>query len=176
VKTRTLFLPALALLVGLSGASLAPSGALAQANAPAYPPAAAPATAPGAPAQPALHQHRQFSASRHIEGKLAYMKAELQITPAQQAQWDKVAQVMRDNAKETDATFAQLRSQDGTKQPQNAVQRLEAHGRFSALRAKQSDRLLAAFRPLYDGLSDQQKQTADHLMSGHHHHGHHGGI
>jgi hypothetical protein len=174
VNKRILFLPALALLAGLSGASLAPTGALAQANAPGYPAAStAPATAP---AQATMHKHHQFSASRHIEGKLAYMKAELKITPAQQAQWDKVAQVMRDNAKETDATIAQLHGQGAPGQPHNAVQRLETHGRFAALRAKQSDRLLAAFRPLYDGLSDQQKQTADHLMGGHHHHGHRGGI
>ncbi len=116
--------------------------------------------------------HPHWSASRHIEGRIAFLKAELGITPQQQAQWDKLAQVMRDNAKELDANFAQMHAQADTA-THNAVQRIEAQGRFAALKVEQSGRLLAAFRPLYASLSDQQKQAADQLFGPHRHH-HHG--
>src|SRR5208282_701196 len=129
------------------------------------------ATAP-AQAPMAKPDHPHWSASRHIEGRIAFLKAEFAITPQQQAQWDKLAQVMRDNAKELDANFAQMRAQAGT-ETRNAVQRLDAQGRFAALKVQQSTRFLAAFRPFYDSLSDQQKKTADELMVPHRHH-HHG--
>jgi hypothetical protein len=153
----------LALLAGLGGAGLASEGAFAQSTPPA---STAPAQAPMA-----KPDHPHWSASRHIEGRIAFLKAELGITPQQQAQWDKLAQVMRDNAKELDANFAQMRAQADTG-THNAVQRLEAQGRFAALKVQQSGRVLAAFRPLYDSLSDQQKKTADDLMGRHRHHHH----
>jgi hypothetical protein len=45
---------------------------------------------------------------------------------------------------------------------------LEFRAKFSALRAKAADRDLAAFRPLYDSLSDAQKKAADAVMEEHH--------
>ncbi len=153
----------LALLAGLGGAGLSTQDAFAQSAPPA---SSAPAQAPMA-----KPDHPHWSASRHIEGRIAFLKAELGITPQQQAQWDKLAQVMRDNAKELDANFAQMRVQAGT-ETHNAVQRLETQGRFAALKAQQSTRFLAAFRPLYDNLSEQQKQAADQLFASHRHHRH----
>lgn len=159
MKTRHLTLPVLAVLVGLGGFAGA---------APAFAQAAPTSTGTPAPDR-TQHEHR-WSATRHIEGRIAFMKAELKVTPQQEDQWNKVAQVLRDNARETDATMAQLRGQPG--QPKSAVDRLTAHGRFAALKAKQTDRLLAAFQPLYQSLSPDQKQAADHLFSPHHHHKH----
>jgi hypothetical protein len=49
------------------------------------------------------------------------------------------------------------------------LQHLEGQARMSAMRAQQTDRLLAAFRPLYDTLSDEQKKAADDLMAPHFH-------
>jgi hypothetical protein len=89
----------------------------------------------------------------------------LKITPAQEAQWEKVAQVIRQNETERRQTFTQMRSDGG--QPRSALQRLEGEARFSALRAQQADRFLAAFRPLYDTLSDTQKKDADDLLAPH---------
>ena len=70
-------LPALALaaaLAGTAGLSTLPASiARAQAQ-----------TAPQAQDQAREHKghHREFSAARHIDGRIAYMKAELKITPA----------------------------------------------------------------------------------------------
>jgi hypothetical protein len=161
VKKQIAVISMLALLAGFGGAGLSTQGAFAQSAPPA---STAPAQAPMA-----KPDHPHWNAARHIEGRIAFLKAELAITPQQQAQWDKLAQVMRDNAKELDANFDQMRAQAGT-ETRNAVQRLEARGRFAALKAQQSTRFLAAFRPLYDSLSDQQKKTADELMAPHRHH------
>ena len=164
MKKHIAVISMLALLAAFGGAGLSTQDAFAQSAPPA---STAPAQAPMA-----KPDHPHWSASRHIEGRIAFLKAELGITPQQQAQWDKLAQVMRDNAKELDANVAQMRAQAGT-ETHNAVQRLEAQGRFAALKVEQSGRLLAAFRPLYASLSDQQKQTADQLFGPHRHH-HHG--
>lgn len=163
MKRQIAVISMLALLAGLGGAGFSTQGAFAQSAPPA-------STAP-AQAQMAKPDHPHWSASRHIEGRIAFLKAELGITPQQQAQWDKLAQVMRDNAKELDANLAQMRAQAGT-ETRNAVQSLEARGHFAALKAQQSTRFLAAFRPLYDSFSDQQKKAADELMAPHRHHRH----
>ncbi|MGH7014939.1 MAG: Spy/CpxP family protein refolding chaperone, partial [Stellaceae bacterium] len=129
-------------------------------------PAAAPAQSPA----PGAQDHG-LSLSRRTDGRIAYMKAALRITPQQEPRWNKVAQALRENAHEADAARASFRAQRG--QPQSAVEALQARGRFVALKAKQNDRLLAAFEPLYRSLSPEQKQAADQLLVPHHHHHHH---
>ena len=158
MKKPLIAVSALALLAG--AASLAP---LAQTFAQAAPPA--PQAAPAMP----RHGH-DWSPSRHVEGRIAYLKAELKITPQQEAAWTQVADAMRANAHDADALVAQMRSQRDSGQKPNAVQRLELRGRFAALRAQSNDRLLAAFRPLYASLTPDQQQAADHLLGGHRHH------
>lgn len=125
--------------------------------------AAQPATAPQQPMRP-------LPPSR-VEGRIAFLKAELKITPAQEAQFDKVAQAMRQNDRERRQAFERFRTERN--QPRNAVQQLETRARFSALRARELDRYLAAFRPLYASLSPAQKQAADGLLAPHwrHHRG-----
>ncbi len=164
MKKQIAVISMFALLAGLGGAGLSTQGAFAQ--------SAPPVSSAPVQASMAKPDHPHWSASRHTEGRIAFLKAELGITPQQQAQWDKLSQVMRDNAKELDANFAQMPAQAGA-ETHNAVERLEAQGRFAALRAQQLGRVLAAFRPLYASLSDQQKQAADQLFGPHRHH-HHG--
>ena len=43
------------------------------------------------------------------------------------------------------------------------------------MRSQQTERFLAVFRPLYDSLSEQQKQAANDLFGPHGHHFHHRG-
>ncbi len=104
---------------------------------------------------------------RHIEGRIAFLRAELKITDAQAPQFDKLASVMRENAKEMDQVIGQM--QANRDQPLSAVQRLEARAHFTEARATQ--RFLAAFKPLYDSLSDEQKKSADELLTPRHHRG-----
>jgi Spy/CpxP family protein refolding chaperone len=142
---------ALAALVGAAG-TLATQPATAQAT-----------TVP----QQAQREGHHFSPTRHIEGRIAYLKAELKITDAQAPQFAPVAEAMRDNAKTMGQAIEQRRAERG--QPQSAVQRLETRAQLAALRADDSRRFLEAFKPLYASLSDDQKKAADELLSRHLH-------
>jgi protein CpxP len=122
---------------------------------------AAPATAPAQQATP--HRHH----ADHIEGRIAFLYTELKITPAQQAQWDRVAAAMRSSSQDMHQAFEAMRANRGTEP--NAVQRLEASAQMTTLRAQSSQRFLEAFKPLYASLSDDQKKSADELFG---HHGH----
>jgi hypothetical protein len=122
--------------------------------------------AAGAQAQPDQHARHHADPVRMTEGRIAFIKAVLQITSAQENDFTKLADAMRANAKERADAFAKFR-QDHAK-PMNAVDRLEARKNFSEMRAAQADRVLIAFKPLYDNLSSDQKQVADNMMGPHH--------
>ena len=153
--------PALALAAALAGtAGLSTLPALAQ------------TAQPQAQDQAREHKghHREFSAARHIDGRIAYLKAELKITPQQEPQFDRVAQAMRDNAAAKDQAMQKMRGDRD--QPKNAVERLELRQQLAAERAQDSQRFLDAFKPLYASLSDDQKKAADDMLTRHGHHGH----
>lgn len=112
-----------------------------------------------------------FDPGRHIEGRIAYLKTELKITDAQGPLFDKVANVMRENAKAMGETAQSLRGDPN--QPRTAVAHLEAHVKFAQLRADGEAKMLAAFRPLYQAMSPDQQKAADEMF-GHHGHRHFG--
>ncbi|MGH6995458.1 MAG: Spy/CpxP family protein refolding chaperone, partial [Stellaceae bacterium] len=161
VTSHRLSLPAFALLVGLGGLTAA---------APAFAQAAAPAPDTATPALPAatppMHAHHR-SAEQFVAGRIAFLKAELKITPQQEAQWNKVAEAMRLNAKAIDAARAQK-----AEGPRTAVQALEGRNRFAETMAKNTERMLAAFRPLYQNLSPDQQKMADEILAEHFRHRH----
>jgi len=158
---RKLALPALALaglLAGTTGGSLlATRDAAAQAS-----------TTP--PQAQESRPERHVDPTRHVEGRIAFLRAELKITDAQAPQFDRLAQAMRENAQERHQLFEQGRAD----RPESAVERLETRLHIGQLHTRQTERLLAAFKPLYDGLSEEQKKTADELMGQRLHRHHHG--
>ena len=156
MNPRKVVFPALAAAALLSGAGFASL---------TTPPAAAQAAT--APQQAEQHERHHFSPARHIEGRIAFLKAELKITDAQTPQFDRVAQVMRDNAKTMEQAIEQRRGMRD--QPQTAVQRLESRAQFATLRAQADERFVEAFKPLYASLSDDQKKAADELLTRHRH-------
>ena len=111
-------------------------------------------------------EHRLLP-GRLVDGRIAFLKAELKITPAQETQWQGVAAAMRDNAQALDRAITDARqSRSG---PMDAVQRLTLRESFTRLRAENEARMLAAFKPLYASLSPEQQQTANQLLAPHHH-------
>jgi len=160
MSPRKAALPALVLVATLAGA--AGYGALSTPNADAQ------AAADAAQPRP---EHHQFDPTRHIEGRIAFLKAELKITDTQTPLFERVAQAMRDNAKAMSDAYQRHRA-DRDK-PRSAVESLQARVSAGQSRIEQAQRFLAAFTPLYDSLSDEQKKTADELLAGHRHHGHH---
>jgi protein CpxP len=160
LKYRTPFL-AVALLSGVAAVGLTP--AFAQAT-------PAPQASGATPSEAHHQRAERMLPGQLIDGRIAFLKAELKITPAQEAQWQNVAVAMRDNAKALDQVIMTARQNRGT---MDAVQRLETRGQFAKLRADNDGRLLAAFKPLYASLSPEQQHMANELIGAHHHGWHH---
>lgn len=163
-----------ALLLAL-GASTTLSTPSAFAQAPASPPAAPSSThtSPQAGnAARAQHQQRNVDFGARAEARIAYVKAKLKITSAQESAFDKYAQVIRDNAAAMQKNFDATRGQRG--KDVSAVDRVEQRAKFAQQRDQQEQQYLSAFRPLYASLSPDQKKVADDLATPHHHFGHFG--
>jgi Spy/CpxP family protein refolding chaperone len=156
IRLRTPFLAA-ALFTGVAVIGLAP--ALAQT-------APAPANSTAAPSKERHHAMERMMPGQFVEGRIAFWKAQLKITPAQEAQWQQVEAAMRDNAKTLDQTNTTGRQNRGN---MDAVQRLELREQFAKVRAENDARLLTAFKPLYASLSPEQQQMANQLVGAHHH-------
>jgi hypothetical protein len=102
----------------------------------------------------------------HIDGDLAYLKAELKITEAQAAQWNIFAQAFRAerekrarHCKEALEHAREMRSASLLDTVKMAEDQLAL--RLDSLRA-----MKVAIQPLYESLSKEQKKTADQVMKG----------
>jgi periplasmic protein CpxP/Spy len=129
----------------------------------------------GAAAQHEPHRHAQawMMPGQMVAGRIAFLKAELKITPAQEAQWQPFAAAMSQNAQALDQVIATARQHRGA--AGSAVDRMETRVQFARVRADNAARLASAFRPLYASLSPEQQQMANALMrhAGWHHGWHH---
>lgn len=147
---------------------------------------AQPAPGAGAPTHHATIHKRdaeQAKPGRFIEGRLAFLRAELKLTPEQQPLFDKLADEMRASAKAMAEKFEARRQQANATAPAalTALDRLERRQAMMKEAMAAQERYLAAFRPFYQSLSAEQKATADVLFAKGpggarfgHHKGHHG--
>jgi len=97
----------------------------------------------------------------HIEGQIAFFKAELAITEAETPQWNAFADVLREQAKKMRQT-----------QPQQAAaatapELIERRIAMLTTRTEAMQAVLGGLKPLYAVLTDEQKKTADTLMAEH---------
>lgn len=115
-------------------------------------------------AQPAAapQAQRQERPSR-IEGRIAFLRTELQITQAQTPLWDAVASALRDNDRAMRDAFAQRPARDAAV---TVIDRLERRQKFAELQAASTAKLRNAVAPLYAAMSDDQKKNADQLLAG----------
>src|ERR1700693_5085718 len=96
--------------------------------------------------------------------------AKLKITAAQEAQWTKVAQAMRDDAKTMD-TLTKDRADHA--KDMSDVDDLKSYGNIVDAHADGIKKLTPVFSDLYASMSDAQKKQADILFRrGDHEHGH----
>ena len=126
--------------------------------------------APSASAQAMMHGGGGGFHSRadHVEGRIAYLKAELKITDAQAQAWDGVAAAMRRGSEAHRALREEMRSR--ADKPLTAVERLTLRDKAGAVRAENAKAFTTAFTALYGQLSDEQKKAADQLLSPRRHH------
>jgi periplasmic protein CpxP/Spy len=127
-----------------------PAGALAQSQSPDGRPSAT--TRPPAPMRSGMAQPDQ------VERYITRLHAQLRVTPAQQAQWDQFAQIMRDNAKSMYQAFEQRASSFGS---MNAVDNMLSYAQIAQQNAEDTQKLATAFQALYGSMSDDQKKNAD---------------
>jgi len=104
-------------------------------------------------------------ALRHVEGQLAFYRAELHVTEAQMPQWNAFDDAVRTSAEKLRTAYAQAMQAAG--QPNTAPALLKQRTTMLSALLDATQRVSAAMDPLYASLSDEQKHTADELMGEH---------
>jgi hypothetical protein len=97
----------------------------------------------------------------HVEGRIAYLKAELGITDAQLPQWNAFADAMRNGAKAMQSAMAANMAQG---MPATAPARSDAMIAMMTARLEAMKSSAAASKALYAVLTDAQKKIADDLL------------
>lgn len=96
-----------------------------------------------------------------MEGRLAYLKAELGISEAQTEAWNGYVSAVKARASTTQSTHAAMMQ---AMQSGNAVERLQAHIRAMEGKVETLKALSPATEALYKVLNDEQKKKADLLL------------
>lgn len=128
-------------------------------------------------AQGDWHRHGMFQgrhmhgmAFEHVDGGLAYLKAELKITPEQESAWAPFEAAVREQAATAKKNFEARKAEFKTKKddadwtPPTVPERMtrmedRLNTRLEAVKA-----LEASTNNLYSALTDEQKKTADSLL------------
>jgi hypothetical protein len=98
----------------------------------------------------------------HIEGRIAYMKAELAITDAELPKWNAFADVLRANAKVMREGAAKM-MQAGM--PMTVPARADAMVQMMTMHLEGMKSMASAGKALYAVMNDAQKKMADEMMS-----------
>ncbi len=102
-----------------------------------------------------------------LERRLAYLRDQLRITPAQEGAWTNFTAALRDEARERERAQGGAvndRDQLRGRQASSVVERLEERRRAIADRGADLDHVLTALRPLYAAFTADQRRIADRLM------------
>jgi hypothetical protein len=102
-----------------------------------------------------------------VEGRIAFLRTELNITDAQTQVWNAFADALRTNARNLGAVHGAMMGQMSSGQTQTLAQRLDAQETWLTARLEGTRTLKAGFTGLYASLSDEQKATADELLAPH---------
>jgi hypothetical protein len=104
-----------------------------------------------------------------VEGRIAFLRAELKITEAQTSAWNGFAEALRTNAQKLGQVRASMMPQPGSAQQQapTLAERLDLQERWLAARLEGTRAIKSAFTTLYATLSDEQKKTAGELLAPH---------
>jgi protein CpxP len=101
------------------------------------------------------------SGEDRAEARIKDMHAKLKITAAQEDQWAKISQEMRDNAKSMDALTQKRLANANT---MTAVEDLKSYAEIADAHANGIKKFIPLFETLYASMSDAQKKEADALF------------
>ncbi len=143
-------------MIALAVAALlaAPAAALAQST-------QAPGPAPHRPTSPGASKAAPGGAVARVDQHIKELRGQLKITPAQEAQWQQFAQVMRDNAREMDQAVMQRAQQFSS---MTAVEDMESYEKIAESHVQHLQKLIPAFSNLYTSMTPEQKQRADEVF------------
>lgn len=144
----------------LIAALLLPAGAQTAPQSPRAPETAAPSAAAPQGEAAAPGQEAERAVLQRVDRRIAELRAKLRITPAEEPQWRRFADVMRANARQIAPEFAERKQKFRS---MNAVENMQSYAEIAEQHAKNMERLVPAFQNLYNSLSDAQKRTADAL-------------
>ncbi len=112
-----------------------------------------------------MMQHMMCGFTEHLDGRLAYLKAELKLTAEQTSAWENFADAWRGVAQKANAKCAATDNRpDNSKPPVlQKLQKMENHmaDHLEIVRAQK-----AAIEPLFTALSEDQKKTASETLTG----------
>ena len=98
--------------------------------------------------------------TERVEGRIAFLKAELEITDKQLPDWTALAESFRSGRQH----LIDARKLLSTEDTMNSADRLDHYERHLAERLEAVKSARTAFNRLYATLSDAQKQTADTIL------------
>jgi hypothetical protein len=103
-----------------------------------------------------------------VEGRIAFLRAELKITDAQAGVWNDFAEALRTNAKKLAAVRASIPKPDDKQPPAPTLSaRLDSQEQWLTARLDGLRAMKSAFVKLNEALSDDQKKTASDLLAPH---------
>ena len=112
--------------------------------------------AQAAPPAPAA----QATASR-VEQRIQALRDKLKITPMQEAEWNAVAEAMREDAAQVGAL---IRERQEKAETMDAVQDMRSYRAIAEAHAEGVAKLTAAFEVLYAVMSPEQRKSADEVF------------
>ena len=102
-----------------------------------------------------------------VEGRIAFLRAELKITDAQANAWNTFADALRANAQKLGALRPAMMPQPGSSAQQTLAERLDVQERWLSARLEGTRAIKAGFTPLFGTFSEDQKKTATELLGPH---------
>jgi len=109
-----------------------------------------------------MHGAMSVPPLRHVEGQIAFLKAELKITDAQMPQWNAFADALRGSAARLQQAISGATNAPG---PVTAPELMQRRVKLLTAELDAVQTVLAAATPLYAALSDEQKKLADALLA-----------
>ncbi len=103
----------------------------------------------------------------HVDGRLAYLKAELKITEAQMAQWNVFADAFRASGQKVVKHCGMMKEHGDKMMSATLPERLDMMEQHLTTHLESLRAIKTAAQQLYSVLNDEQKKTADQMIKGH---------